>query len=95
MGEWKGWYATGQLMYQKFYRDGKEEGEWKEWCSNGQLLDQEFYRDGKREGGQGWGLNGVLVYQDDIIKEKIAGQNTIRRAWRNHKRRKMKLLVKR
>ena len=64
------WFVNGQLMYQQFYKDGKPEGEWKGWWENGQPRYQIFCRDGNREGEQFWDMDGILEYQDDIIRKR-------------------------
>tara|TARA_Y100001970_G_C13876622_1_gene671735 strand:+ start:214 stop:753 length:540 start_codon:yes stop_codon:yes gene_type:complete len=45
-----GWYANGQKMFQRSYKDGNANGEWTHWYANGQLWTEGTYINGKLEG---------------------------------------------
>ena len=74
-GEDKGWHKNGQPEYQRFYKDGKQDGEWKGWYENGQPEYHQFYKDRKQEGKQkGWRENGQLWYQEFYKDGKLEGE---------------------
>lgn len=64
-GEIKEFYDNGQIMYQFFYKDGKQDCKQKEYFENGQLMNQFFYKNGKKEGKQkGWYDDGRVRYEE-------------------------------
>ena len=42
------WYASGQIMYEKFYKDGKEHGLLTEWYESGKKWYELTFKDGER-----------------------------------------------
>ena len=45
-----GFYDNGQKMYERTYKDGKEDGLWTEWYYSGQKRYEATYKDGERDG---------------------------------------------
>ncbi len=70
-GEFKVWFASGQLRQQMTFDDGKREGIAREWTSTGEKRAEINYRDGKRNGkATVWGRDGKVteqVYEDDRV----------------------------
>ena len=63
-GEYKWWHENGQLLSQKYYKEGKLHGEYKVWYENGQLKIQKFYKEGFSDGEDtSWWKNGQLSCQ--------------------------------
>lgn len=46
-GEYKHWYANGQLNQHGFYKNGKKDGEYKSWFKNGDPREHFIWKDGK------------------------------------------------
>lgn len=60
-GVQEGYYNNGQILYRRYYKDGKEEGQHFRWYDNGQLLSLTNWKDGKLEGlSESWDKDGQL-----------------------------------
>jgi hypothetical protein len=45
-GSLRGWFENGQLEYEEFWQNGKQEGWQRYWDASGSLIKTEVYRDG-------------------------------------------------
>ena len=60
-GEYKLWYASGQLCTHSFYVKGKLHGDSKHWYNNGQLSTHGIFLNGKKNGSyKRWHRDGQL-----------------------------------
>ncbi len=70
---------TKLIIYEKNYKEGKQEGMQKCWYNNGQLFYEENYKNGKQEGIQKyWYKNGQLWYEKNYKEGKQEG---IQKKW--------------
>ena len=61
-GEYKAYDAkNNKIAFQKYYKNGKEEGESKKWHRNGKLEIQAYYREGILEEFKSWNYKGKLI----------------------------------
>ena len=42
------WYESGQIWYDHWWKDGKEDGHWQDWYESGQIWYDEWYKDGNK-----------------------------------------------
>lgn len=55
-------YANGQPLYRRYYKDGKEEGQHYRWYNNGQLLSIRNWKEGHLDGlAEEWNKSGKLI----------------------------------
>ena len=47
-GKWTQWYASGQIMSEGSYKDGKKSGKWTVWKVNGEISSEDSYKNGKK-----------------------------------------------
>ncbi len=47
-GKWTQWYASGQIMSEGSYKDGKKSGKWTFWKVNGEISSEDSYKNGKK-----------------------------------------------
>ena len=41
------WYKSGQIEYDRWWKDGKEDGHWQGWYESGQIWYDQWWKDGK------------------------------------------------
>ncbi len=70
-GTWRDWYESGQVEYERTYKNGESDGIWRWWYESGQLASEGTYKNGIRDGTwRYWYENGQLecegIYKDEI-----------------------------
>lgn len=61
-GEWRRYFAAGQLMEKRFYSAGKKAGVYEAWWPDGRQRLLYHFSDGEYEGAcEDWAENGVLI----------------------------------
>ena len=58
-----GWYETGQIWCNHWWKDRRIDGHWQGWCENDQIWYKRWYNDKKSDGHQqGWYDSGQIEY---------------------------------
>lgn len=67
-GEYKAYdVKNNKIAFQKYYKNGKEEGEAKKWHPNGKLAIQAYYREGLIEEFKSWNYKGKVIRERDDL----------------------------
>jgi antitoxin component YwqK of YwqJK toxin-antitoxin module len=73
-GEWRKYYPSGQLMENRYFKNGIKVGIMRNWWENGRLQSEYIFIDGEYNGTcREWNNDGLLVREMNYVKGYESG----------------------